>query len=196
MTLRFSTVKRNRFAPGLTLIEMVVSISIIVLIASLFIANYRTANKRTDIIMAAQTLVADLHLAQNNSLGLVKYDGEVPAGGWGVHFDQTRDTYTMFADLNAPGTGGYMSYDDGEGDVNYGARLTQLPAGIEITRLETPGPESNVQANVTFLPPDPSTNIYNGTATSTRLLIELTEGRNNTVKTIRVNFLGLIEVID
>lgn len=196
MSLRFFTIKQNRFAPGLTLIEMVVSISIVVIIASLFIANYRTANKRTDIIMAAQTLVADLHLAQNNSLGLVKYNGEVPAGGWGVHFDQARDTYTMFADLNAPGTGGYMLYDDGEGDINYGARMTQLPTGIEITRLETPGPESNAQANVTFLPPDPTTNIYNGTATSTRLLIELTEGRNNTVKTVRVNFLGLIEVID
>lgn len=188
---------KNSVFKGFTLIEMLVSISMIVVIATLFIANYRSANKRTDLIMAAQTLAADLHLAQNNSLGLVKYNGEVPAGGWGINFIDATNSYTMFADLNAPDDpSGYMDYDAGEGEINYGARVTVLPPNIEISNIKTVAVPSEAYANVTFLPPDPQTNIYNGTATSSSLEIELRETRNNTIKTIVVNFLGLIEVKD
>lgn len=179
-------IKSKRFRPervqlaGMSLIEMTVSIAMVAIIATLFIANYRSANKRTDLLMAAQTLVADLHLAQNNTLGLVKYNGAVPAGGWGVHFDTAQNSYTMFADRDAPGADGYMKYDasegeTNEGEINYGARVTTLPPEIEITELQTDGPELNTQVNVTFLPPDPQTNIYrvNNTATSSSLLIQL-----------------------
>lgn len=191
-----NVLKQRKYLPGLTLIEMVVSIAMVTIVATLFIANYRSANKRTDLIMAAQTIVADLHSAQNNTLGLVKYNGTVPAGGWGVHFDTTKNSYTIFADLNAPETVGYMSYDSGENNPDYGARVTTLPDNIQIDELQTDGPQSNTQVNVTFLPPDPQTNIYNGTATSSSLLIRLKELRNNSTKTIKVNFLGLAEVID
>lgn len=181
---------------GFTLIEMIVSISMVVIVAALFIANYRSANKRTDLIMAAQSLVADLHLAQNNTLGLVKYGDIVPAGGWGINFDIAKNIYTLFADLNAPETTGYLDYDVGEGEINYGARITQLPAGIEISNLKTDSSPAASQVNVTFLPPDPQTNIYDGTATSSALEIEFKELRNNSVKTVKVNFLGLVEAID
>ncbi len=182
-----------------TIIEMVVSLSMISIVAALFIANYRTANKRTDLIMNAQNLVADLHLAQNNTLGLVKYNGEVPAGGWGISFDVNQNYYTLFADLDAPGTSGYLEMDEAtEALPAYGARKTYLPAGIFNTRLMTNGSLDNAQANITFLPPDPRTNIYRvgAAATSSSLIIELQEGRNLSVKTVRVNFLGLIEVLD
>jgi type II secretory pathway pseudopilin PulG len=179
-----------------TLIEMIVSISVITMITALFIVNYRSAEKRTDIIMAAQALVADLHLAQNNALGLVKYNQIVPAGGWGVNFKAGENTYMLFADLEAPGGSGYLDYNEGEGEIAYGARLTKLPPGITIEELRIGGTTSEGEVNVSFLPPDPQTNIYDGVATSTSLEIELKEARNNSIKTIRVNFLGLIEVLD
>jgi len=182
--------------PGLTLIEMIASISMIVLITAIFIANYRSTNKRTDLIMTAQNLVADLHYAQNNTLGLSKYNGVVPAGGWGVYLNlASSSNYIIFADLEGPGEIGYMSYDDSEGLVNYGARRIELPENIYISSLTMNGATTSL-ANITFLPPDPSTNIYNGSATSTTLDIELTETRNNSSQTIQVNFLGLIEIID
>jgi len=182
-----------------TLIEMVVSISVIAMISSMFIANYRSANKRTDLILAAQNLVASLHAAQNNALGLAEYNGAVPAGGWGISLATSSNSYTMFADLEAPGVLGNLAYDPvAEGNVNYGARVTLLPAGVTISNFETATASSTSAANVTFLPPDPQTNIYNaaGGGTSTSLQITLKESPNNTVKTIRVNFLGLVEVID
>lgn len=186
------------FRPAFTLIEMVVSISMIAIVTALFIANYRSANKRTDLIMTAQNLVADIHLAQNDTLGLVKYNNAVPAGGWGVSFDVDNNYYTLFADLDSPETAGYMSMDAAtEARSEYGGRVTHLPADIKISKLTLAGGTEVASGNVTFLPPDPRTNIFDTvTSTSTSLEIELTEGRNNTKKTVRVNFLGLVEVID
>jgi prepilin-type N-terminal cleavage/methylation domain-containing protein len=191
---------RFNIRPAFTLIEMVVSISIITIMAALFIVNYRSANKRTDLTMAAQNLVADLHLAQNNALGLVKYNNAVPPDGWGISFATSTNSYTLFADLDKPGDPDYLKYDPiTEGIVNYGARTTYLPAEISIDGLDTSGgSQPNNRVNVTFLPPDPVTNIYrvDVDGTSTVLEIKLKEARNNSTKTIRVNFLGLAEVVD
>ncbi len=195
--------------PAFTLLEMITSLALIVIITGVFMANYRSSNKRADLVMTAQKLVADVHAAQNNALGLVKYGTEVPAGGWGVHFNVDNPTqYTLFADLDRPASNepgqiyeadpGYMNYDSSvEGDINKGARVVYLPTGIEIVELEVGSPGNiTSMANATFLPPDPRTNIFTGVATSTALKITLKETRENKIKTVRVNFLGLVEVID
>ncbi len=180
---------------GFTILEMIISLSMITMITALFIANYRTVEKRTDLIMTAQKLVADIHQAQNSSLGLVKYGTEVPAGGWGVSFSTLNNSqYTLFADLDSSGAG-YMVMNSGENSEYYGARITELSENIEISAIRVGG-DVKTAAAVTFLPPDPQTNIYDGVATSTTIDIELKETRNNSVKTVRVNFLGLVEVID
>lgn len=181
---------------GFSLIELIVSLSVITLVTVLFMANYKTANKRTDLTMTAQQIVADIHLAQNNALGLVKYNGAVPAGGWGLSFNTASGFYTMFADLNGPGTLGYMDYDPAsEGNINYGARLTTLSSGVTISSLKL-GSSYVSGVNVTFLPPDPQTNLSSAGATSTALEIQLRETGGTNIKTVRVNFLGLAEVID
>lgn len=189
-------------AAGFTLLEMLVSIAIISLLTVIFVTNYHSSNQRTDLIVTAQNMVADFHLAENNALGLVKYgtspSWEVPAGGWGISLATSSNSYVLFADLEAPGISGNLEYvPDVEGNVSYGARVTTLPVGIIIASLKTADGLSTAAANVTFLPPDPRTNIKvsNG-ATSTSLEIQLKETANNTVKTVRVNFLGLVEVID
>ena len=196
------------FSPALsafTLIEMVVSLGIIMIISVIFIANYRNSNKRTDLIMTAQSLVADIHASQNNSLGLVKYGAEVPAGGWGVNFNKTTNTYTIFADLEAPLESGNLSFTaSSEGDRSLGARHIILGEDIEIEELKIFSGSGGLtetittQANVTFLPPDPKTNIYNDetTATGTALTIKLKEKDGEGRRTVKINFLGLIEMID
>lgn len=188
--------KIKKIKEGFSLIELIVSLSIIIMITVLFMANFKTANKRTDLVMTAQKLVADIHLAQNNALGLVKYNAAVPGGGWGLSFDKTLSTYTLFADLDEPGNSGYLSYtSSSEGNINYGARETKLSTGVVISSLKVEGTSVN-NVNLTFLPPDPITNIYSGGATSTVLEIQLKEVNGTNIKTVRVNFLGLAEVID
>jgi len=195
-----SAKKIKVFLPGLTLVELMVSLSIIAFITAIFVTNYQTANKRTDLVMASQVLVADIHRAQNNSLGLIKYGEEVPAGGWGISFDRSanKNQYIVFADLDEPGASGYRYVNQGEYDTNKGARIVDLPPQIEISALRFGGGTSNERymANVTFLPPDPQVNIFSMGLTSTVLEIDLKELKNNNIKTIRVNFLGLAEVLE
>src|SRR5680860_1413094 len=122
---------------GLTLIEMVVSLAVVMFIANIFIFNYRDNNKRTDLIMASQVMVSDIHRAQNNSLGLLQYGDVVPSGGWGVYFDLTTpDRYTIFPDLQDVGDTGYHDFDSAtEGDINKGARVIELAPEIEIDSI-------------------------------------------------------------
>ncbi len=199
---------------GFTLVEMLTSIAIIVMITAIFTANYKTSNRRSDLIMTAQKLVADIHLAQNNSLGLVTYNDEVPAAGWGINFNTSSDAekskYTVFADLSEPGynegntiippSAGYMNLDAGEFEERFGARIVELPQGIVIDSLVvgngvTVSNTTNL-ANVTFLPPDPRTNIFSAGNIYDYVVIRLKDVNSGFVKTIRVNFLGLAEVTD
>jgi prepilin-type N-terminal cleavage/methylation domain-containing protein len=193
---------------GFTLLEMMTSISLIVIITAIFAANYRSNNKRTDLIMTSQTLVSNFHAAQNNTLGLIKYGDAVPAGGWGLYFDTTNPSqYILFADLNRPASDepgdvhaadpGFGNYDSStEGDINKGARIVSLPAGVEISSIKTDSGTTLNSASITFLPPDPRTYISASSTALDAIQVSLKDDRENTIKTVRVNFLGLIEVID
>ncbi len=194
--VKFKKLQTIRKKPGFSLVELIVSLSVITLLTGLFLANYHTANRRTDLTMTAQSLVTDIRYAQANALGLIKYDGAVPAGGWGVYFsaggmgNASNTSYVIFADENDD-----RIYQVGEGNEDLGGRLVNLPPNIVIDRIMVGGSE-NVRANVTFLPPDPLTRIQGSSGTSTFLEIRLREKLNDTTKTVRVNFLGLVEVID
>lgn len=186
---------KKQLRSGFTLIEMITSLAVIMFITVLFIANYQAANKRTDIIMTAQKMVGDIHLAENNCLGLVKYDNYVPAGGWGVHFDKDANYYMVFAETSQPSDPDYLDFSVQGQDINYGARRSEFAVNTVIEDILLDG-TSVTEANVIFLPPDPRVNINDGFATGTALQIILKETANNSTKTIEVNFLGLAEVID
>ncbi|NLZ74672.1 prepilin-type N-terminal cleavage/methylation domain-containing protein [Candidatus Falkowbacteria bacterium] len=203
-----SGVKLKLNKKGFTLIEMVTSISLIVIITAVFAANYRSSNKRTDLIMTAQTLVGNFHAAQNNTLGLVKYGDEVPAGGWGIHLDLANPhQYILFADLDRPASDepgnvheadiGYAQYnEEDEGEIDFGARQVYLPAGLEISSLKADSGTSFNSVDITFLPPDPRTYIVvDGGNFLEAIQITLRDPRENTTKIVRVNFLGLAEVV-
>ncbi len=194
---------KNKNKKAFTLVEMITSLSLIMIISLIFIINFRQANRRTDLTMTAQSLVADLHSAQNKALGLVKYGiYGVPAGGWGLSFDKTTSSYILFADLNSPESTGYMEYNsENEGTIEYGARKINLSSELEISEIISyngTASSSLNYANVSFLPPDPRTNIFNPltSATSSVLDIRIKEKFSDSFKTVRINFLGLMEIID
>lgn len=173
---------------GFTLLELIVSISIITMLIAIFLTNYSGTSRRTELIMASQKMVTDIRLAQNNTLGSVEYNNQIPLGGWGVHFDiSTNDEiYYIFADLD-----GNSQYDAGEADKDYGGRLMHLPDNIYIENID----KGNV-VDITFLPPDPEAIIYDGSPTSSDVTLTLKETKNNSTKDLYINFFGLIEVVD
>lgn len=211
MKINFSISKKHSHSlPAFTIAEMLTSIFIIVMITGIFMANYRANNRRTDLVMSAQKIVADIRGAQNNTLGLVKYGEEFPSGGWAVNFDttsdQARSRYIVFADLDAPfsdepGREAPADFNFGrlnpeEMQVGYGAKVVDLPKGIMIDSIQTSSGNSASWVNVNFLPPDPVTHIFDGSYQSSWTKIKLRDVAEDTTKTISINFLGLAEVVD
>ncbi|MDD5291291.1 MAG: prepilin-type N-terminal cleavage/methylation domain-containing protein [Patescibacteria group bacterium] len=174
---------------GFTLIEMIVSISIIALISGTFLANYHSGNKQSELTMTAQKLISDIRLAQSYSLGSKEYGGSVPSGGWGVHFDKASfpGSYKIFADSN-----GNKAYDIGEDDKDKGGQTVNFPAGIGLTEINT-GALINL-VDITFLPPDPTTNIWDGENSYNIVQIKLGGETEDLTKIVAVNFFGLVEV--
>ena len=182
---------------GFTIIELIVSVSIIVMITAIFLANYNSANRRTDLTMTAQKMVTDIRLAQNYALGLKRYGNSgslnVPLGGWGIHFDTQNygnNKYVIFADDN-----GNKLYEIGEDNLQYGAQITTLPSNVVIDSIKLDSLATN-KADITFLPPDPVTTITGDSSSGSSVTIVLKDVKTSSVKTVRVNFLGLVEVID
>ncbi|MEA3464155.1 MAG: prepilin-type N-terminal cleavage/methylation domain-containing protein [Patescibacteria group bacterium] len=179
-------IKKSRNQIGFTLIELLVSIFIITLISGLFLADYHSTNKRSELRMTAQKVISDIRLTQNNSLGSAEFNGSASPGGWGAYFDTTApDSYIIFADID-----GNQSYTD----VFEKSKQIDLPPGIKINSIysDKAGEQNNL--SITFLPPDPITYI-NG-EDDDKVLIELIESAGNSTITIKVNFFGLISLAD
>ncbi|MBN2884694.1 prepilin-type N-terminal cleavage/methylation domain-containing protein [Patescibacteria group bacterium] len=178
---------------GFSLIELVISVSIISLLATIFLANYHNINQRTDLAMTAQTLVSDIRFAQSNALGLIKYGEEIPGGGWGIFISANPEDrqYIIFADTDSNRE---VSFNEDE--LSFGARTVVLPEKISIDEIYLDSGTVVSDVNIVFLPPDPVTYIITQFGDTSAINIRLKESINNTTKTVRVNFLGLVEVID
>lgn len=175
---------------GFTLVELVVSIFIIAIMTSLFLTNYHSTSKRTELKLVARKMVSDIRLAQNNSLGFVEYgDDHVPEGGWGVHITTDADgNYIIFADNDFD-----KEYDsETESDINKGAMVINIPEGILIKTIKKEDGSSVNELDIVFLPPDPVVYI-NGEENKT-VEITLEENSSNLTVVISVNHLGLIDV--
>lgn len=164
------------------MIELVISIFIIVSLTAIFLVNYQSTNKRSQLNMTKQKMVSDIRLAQNYSLGSKTYDGvNIPAGGWGVHFNLNEpDKYIIFADGKIQ-AGDNQSYDAGEE-----VEVKNLPVGVTISSLS---PADSV--DIIFFPPNPT--VYINGQTENNAEIVLKENTNNSTAKVTVNFFGLID---
>ena len=181
------------------MIEMMVSVAIIALISTMFLANYRSGIKRSDLSMTTNILAADTRLAQSYSLGLMKYDTVFPDGGWGIFLNKSEpDHYYFFAD-------GYLDpadylFQDNEGLPQYKGKNTIFSSDIRIKDIEvkvngtTYHPE---KVTITFTPPNPTTVIYDVTdgLKGEEALITLENIRDGSTMKMLVNFVGLIDTL-
>ncbi len=192
MVFKFIKLNKKRNYLGFTLIELLTSISIIALITGIFLVNYRSSERRADLVFSSQILVSDIRFAQAKALGLFKYGEELPQGGWGIYFNSINDDkeYKVFADVN-----GNYQFDDNEADEIAGGLTIDLSRGIIIDQLKVDG-EIVPDLNLVFLPPDPKTYINHQVEEeqSVKAEIILKDINNNNTATIVVNYLGLIEV--
>ncbi|MFH0854315.1 MAG: prepilin-type N-terminal cleavage/methylation domain-containing protein [bacterium] len=91
-----------------TIIEMLVSISVLAIMTVFAVSNFRAGEKKIQLNMAANVLISDIRKVQNMVLNGAEWDGQtMPSFGYGMNF--LEDSYIIFADNN-----GNKKYDLGE----------------------------------------------------------------------------------
>ena len=198
---RKKTVNKLRISDGYTIIELLVSISIIAVISGVFLMNYKAADRQFLLNQAVQQVASDLRQAQNYALGQKEFNGTPPEGGWGIYFRRVNpndEYYILFADT-ATGSEAHL-YDSGELYGNGNKKEIFLPKDIVINNnFFDSTPPGKVNATVTFIAPDASvwlcddvtnctTNNYN------ELEIELEDTKTGNTKRIKMNKYGLIDI--
>ena len=173
LRLKANGYKLPAHSAGFTLVELLVSISIMVLIMSVVLINYH----RFDTTFSTTNLAYDIALSirQAQSYGISVHANTTISNntnnaqyqfGYGIHFSGADDThYILFAD-NTAGQGTEDYYDSTSGNVCGGECLQEytLTSGYSIVGICTYSSDASVCNNligssgtvdITFLRPDP-----------------------------------------
>ncbi|MFH0951239.1 MAG: hypothetical protein V1765_02075 [bacterium] len=181
---------------GLSFMEIMVSISIIIVVLSLTVVNYKGANKRTEIIIWADKLVSDIRLMENNALAVKTFNDDSTRNLWGIYFNTS----------NAETTGHYVLYNDENGNQIFDSGETYrdiiLPNHIIVEKVEGEYAantfEPITECSVALIPPDPAIKIINHdnfNRSYSQIIITLLDTINGSTKTVTINFFGLVEVV-
>lgn len=170
---------------GFTIIELLVVTSIIVLISSLSLANYRSGKVRYSLGQSVQKLASDLRRAQNLAIGGTSIKGVYCGYGIKVDINARPYSYYLYADKSANCGTGNNAYDAGD-DIIEEVRLF---SGIRINS-SSPSP-----ADIFFKPPEPITYINQNSSVGLSGIITLeAEGYSLPTRTIRISTVGLIQI--
>lgn len=187
--------KRNptRSGGGFTLLEITVVVSIIILLSTIFLVNYRGGERQFALKRSAHKLAQDLRGAQEMAMSSKKFEDTFPKGGYGIHFKKDLNSYILFADCNGNGesdeTGPAFTCADATPENPYPETIEELSLeeGIKISAL-TPSSLANT-LEIIFFPPDPTITI-NPSANSASITLTI----NGQSKTVFINIVGLIDI--
>lgn len=178
---------------GFTLIELLTSISIIVLLSTLLLANYRAGEKQFALKRSAYKLAQDLRSIEQMTMTGKEFEGVFPKGGYGIHFKEGLNSYTVFADCNNNEEFDELGFAANclsatEEDV-YPEEVETLflEEGVIVSELSPHTGGKTLE--VRFLPPDPILTIN---PSSTLAKIKITSGEKS--KTINIYSTGLIDI--
>ena len=88
---------------GFTLIELLVVVSIVALIFSIVMVNYRSAEKQFALQRSAHKLTQDIRRVQAMAMVTKETGGAIP-DGYGIYFSQASpEQYILFADFEGDG---------------------------------------------------------------------------------------------
>ena len=187
---------------GFTLIEITIVVSIIIILGTIFIANYRGGEKQFALKRSAHKMAQDLRGAQEMAMSArpttpASFQGAFPKGGYGIYFEKGARSYILFADCD--GNGLYSESGSAsscaaakEEGASFPEKLEEfyLEEGIYIKAIKDMA--SVDELSITIFPPDPTVTI-NANDLAESAEIHLTFD-GNSEKIISINKSGLIEI--
>jgi len=151
MTAKFKNKnKKTNSQSGFTLVELLVTVTLMAAVNGLILASVPEINKRIGLKRTAGEIAMVIRQAQAQALGIKEHNGGFP--GYGVHFDKTtgnNKSIILFADAPESGSDyGNGEYDAGSGcgeanteciqeyKINTGDWVEDLCAGTSATDCE------------------------------------------------------------
>ena len=162
---------------GFTLIELMVSIAIIGILASVIVANTRFGERQQALAQTAQKLVLDLRKAQNSALA----PGAETDCIYGLKIDSDSSYFIYKRSDSECQNDGQYKYVDGSANKTETILLNKNIKFIAWNK------------EVAFEAPEPIAHI-DGASTTPNLEIDLFSSVNNTVKKVIINRLGQMEI--
>lgn len=193
--LLFKNMRKNN-SLGFTLAELLIVITIILLFFPMVISNYNAGEKQFSLYRSAHNLAQDLRntqeMAMIGQLTPLSFDQSFPRGGYGLYFEDYKNSYILFADCDGDNEydseGIAVTCTDATVEDPYPEKLQDLSLepGVLISNIIPQSPLA-----ITFLPPTPLITI-NPQPFDNQAVISLTFSRNT--KTVSINIVGLIDV--
>ena len=169
---------------GVTLVELLVSISVIVIMSAALLVSWHPAQDGFALRRSAANLSADLKRAQQSSISTKEFNCSPSPGeeydGFGIYLTtNTPDSYQMYENCS-------VDYVWNSGEE---IEILNLEDGVEINSLKVNGvPVATL--DLLFIPPNPDTYINND-KTGKEAIIELSN--DSSTITVKINNSGKIE---
>ncbi len=175
---------------GFTLIELFVTVAIALILGSVALIGYHSAQKKLALDRSAFKLAQDIRRAQEMAMAQEPYEGDIPEGGYGVFLLPQASSYIFFRDLSQGNSAG-PNHIWTPGDTEELIEEIPLESGVEIENL------SADCVNIVFAPPFPYIyfkDIYESDLGDEISVTLSLESDPSVTKTIKINKAGLIYV--
>lgn len=192
-----------RTSPGFTLIEVIVSISVMALLSAIFIGYSRQGAAQIKVLKNKSEFIAMMYRAR--SLAVATYQYDPPECGYGIHIftnENPARRYVLWRDTAGNGdcndanpamraNGMYDTNKDsnGDGKNDEDVEFFTLDPGIEFGNAGAP----DFMGDILFIPPDPRIvrNANPGVSGALRVTIATPDGA--AANTVNVNDYGQVE---
>lgn len=179
---------------GFTLIEILVVIAVTALLSTLAIVYSHVGQNEVSLSVQAEK-ISELIL-QAKELSVATYSTTSGVCAYGVHFNFTDQTYSLFAYNSETSTAGsalfcpsYASTKDagvilGDMQPYLGGGTWQIPIAPGVV-IESSSPANDVLTDVLFYPPDPDTlislddNTFTSATSTGNIYLETADGKNS-----------------
>ena len=144
---------------GFTLVELVVTMSLIIIILSLTVINYNAGYSDTNLSNTQNSLYQNIKLAQSYALSNRSYGSVLPYY-WGMYIESGATSSILFADIDNDGL-----YDSGEADTLRGGREVAFSSDVKISKIKRLNSDSVPDLYIMFQSGSGDLYAYNSTST-------------------------------